>query len=190
MDDVGTQNVTKDDYKAVTMFRDAVGPDGGLILVAHERKPKNGKRSKGDEDDDFFDAISGSDALNAAADGTARLKRNRGEKIAKLAIGGRVAPEAFLTLKFDTLTYRWVNQDPEAPVESEQRLDVLAAITQIGRPVSSKEVAATITCSDEAARQLLGKMFKAGQLAKPVRGRFAVRPDMQSQRSQVAAETR
>jgi hypothetical protein len=124
-----------------------------------------------------LDEISGSTGLSGGADSILVLKRDRGRAEAYLHVTGREIEETELALRWDPELASWalVGEAEEYRLSNE-RQQVLRVLRDAGMPMSPKEIAEATDKSHGSVKVLLGEMVKAGQVANPTYGKYAI-PD-------------
>ena len=153
------------DYGAAGMLKRLADEIGvGVIMVHHTRKLGA---------DDPFDTVSGTNGLTGAADTILVLKREGGG--ATLYGRGRDIEEAELALRFERAFCRWrlLGAADEVRASPERRA-VLDALRCSGAPMTIADVAAATGHPGEATKKLLFRMFEAGELQRPKRGRYSL----------------
>ncbi len=135
-----------------------------VAVTHHTRKPKDV------EEDDPFDAISGTTGLSGAADMMLLLKRPIHSQEANLFCRGRDTEDQTLRLLWDAPSCLWrLHQGAGLPPEQQKAMDTLQ---RAGRPLSPLEAAEAMGKSHEATKQLLNRMKNAG-LIRSTQGRYA-----------------
>jgi hypothetical protein len=162
------RSVYEADYEALEAMQGLAGEHGvGLLVVHHARKLGAA---------DPFDEISGSTGLSASADSILVLKRDRGRADAYLHVTGReIEEEAELALRWDANLARWsLAGDAEEYRLSGERQDIIRVLEDASEPMTPKEIAETLGKSHGSVKVLLGEMVKAGQVANPSYGKYAL----------------
>jgi len=156
------------DYEALESMQRLAGEHGVAILVVHHTRKLAAV--------DPVDEVSGSTGLSGGADAIWVLKRDRGRADAYLHVTGReVEEEAELALRWDTDLASWtLVGDAEEYRLSDERRAVLGVLGRAGGPMSPKEIAEALDRSHGSVKVLLGQMIKAGQVANPLYGKYAL----------------
>jgi hypothetical protein len=90
---------------------------------------------------------------------------------------GRDIEESETAVQFSKETCKWTMLGPAAEVHrSDERRVVLDALQDADEPMSPREIADLTGQSHEAVRQMLVRMAKAGEVARPKTGRYASVP--------------
>jgi hypothetical protein len=162
-----SQQAYQSDYEAMTFLHDLTRefPGLGIIVVHHDRKM---------EAADVFDTVSGTQGLIGAADTICVIKRNATGTT--LHVRGRDVEESENAIGFDKSSCRWTILGSAAEVHrSNERGRVLAALQEAGEPMSVGEIMAAAQLSGRnAADLLLGKMRRAGEIARAGRGLYSI----------------
>jgi len=148
-------------------------PGTCLIVVHHTNKRTAG--------DDWMDSTSGTNGLNGAADFTVTLTRTRGSNAGTLKVTGRDVPESEYavtsddgrwTLDGNTLAdaARAATQRQQTDNLGERSSEIVAFVTEQGRPVTPKEVESALDLPD--ARRYLARLVEGGRLARSGRGQY------------------
>jgi hypothetical protein len=155
------------DYRTVKPLKELADEYGlAIVLVHHTRKQ---------ESDDALESVSGTNGLTGAADATIILGRN-GEG-AYLAGRGRDVAEFEMAVRFDHDTFRWsVLGDASEVRRSDERRKIIEALRGATAPMTSREIADVTDQPDGNVRRLLAKMYAAGEVTKPERGRYVLSP--------------
>ena len=121
-----------------------------------------------------MDTVSGSFGLVGAADTIIVIERRSQGTV--LDVRGRDVESAELAIEFNKQTCRWTLLGLAADVhQSDERAQILAALAETREPLTPKEImVATGRIDRNAVDQLLFRMVKAGDLAKPKRGKYAL----------------
>lgn len=128
--------------------------------------------NKGKDFEDPLNAISGSTGMTGAPDTLALLKSHR-QMTGKLTIVGRDVQQTELALKFDLQSTSWIidGESDEYRI-SDQRMDILNLLRNTEKPMRSSEIAKVLGKKDNAIRQLLSKMYRDGDVIKPINGSY------------------
>jgi hypothetical protein len=148
------------DYEALEPLKPLVEEHGVSILVIHHLRQL--------EAADPLEMISGSSGLTGVADGALVLKRDRGKQDATLHIDGRDVEEPTeLALRWDADIASWsLMGDAEEFRISNERREILDALTRAGVPLAPKEIAERIDKPDGNVRKLLHGMRDDGQVVQ------------------------
>jgi RecA-family ATPase len=137
-----------------------------LVVVHHTRKQLA---------EDVLDSVSGTNALNGAADATMVLRRTRGEGDASLFVVGREVAEQDLALKFNSTCGTWtVLGDSAEYQQTQERRDILAALRSIGRAAKTKEIAEAVRKSVSTVSHTLAKLLAEGLVSSPSYGVYTI----------------
>lgn len=165
------------DYRVAGTLKRIADTHPGLALVAihHDRKAAS---------EDFVDSVSGTHGLAGAADTIVVLSRARHSDEGVLSVTGRdVEEESYALTMVDGV---WtldgvdlVSSAKKAAVRREtdglgdRSADALRFVA--GRPdgVRPKDVAEALGIDNQTAGTVLGRLFDAGKLSRPSRGRYA-----------------
>ena len=155
-----------DDYAAISDLRRLASKHNiAIVIVHHDRKV---------EADDVFDTVSGTLGLTAAADTILIMKRQAGS--VTLYVRGRDIEESETALQFTKQTCRWTILGAAAEVHrSAERSRVLEALKDGPLQAGDACIAANLR-NVNAARQLLFKMVKDGEVIRTGRGLFSLPP--------------
>jgi hypothetical protein len=156
----GSRGVYDLDYEALEPLLPIAAEFGVAILVVHHLR----KMEAGDP----LDMISGSTGLTGGVDGVLVLKRDRGKQDATLHIDGRDVEEPTeLALRWDADIASWslMGNAEEFRISNERR-ELLDALTSAGVPLAPKEIAERIDKPDGNVRKLLHGMRDDGQVVQ------------------------
>jgi hypothetical protein len=127
-----------------------------ILAVAHCRKM---------DAVDPLDQVSGTLGLTGAADGTAVLKRERGQHDATLFITGRDIDEREIALSWEPQYALWsILGDAEEYRLSKERQEVITLLRKAGESLTPTKIAQLLGKNVNAVKQLLWKMHQDGQL--------------------------
>jgi hypothetical protein len=158
------------DYDSVSPFT-RIGQERGICvgIVHHTRKPKESEK----DEDDPFDAISGTTGLSGAADLLMVLRRPPGSSEARLYTRGRDTEDQTLQLCWDSDLCLWsVHSGPTLPPEQQKALECLQ---KAGKPLSPHECFVLLNKPYEATKKLLKRMADEGRIEN-VKGKYAPWP--------------
>jgi hypothetical protein len=163
------QRVRSAPRAGLTQYADDYATLAGLADLAHEYRlcilclMHSRKMSA----DDVHDEMSGTLGLFGAADGSAVLKRVRGENDATLHITGRrIRDDLSLALRFHPESATWEILGPAAEhVKTQERQAIIDLLTD-GPPegLSPKEIAEALDKPQGAIKTMLFRMKNSGQL--------------------------
>jgi hypothetical protein len=162
------RSVYEADYEALEAMQGLAGKYGIALLVVHHLRKLGAS--------DPLDELSGSTGLSGGADGILVLKRDRGRADAYLHVTGReIEEETELALRWNADLASWtLAGDAEEYRLSEERQAVLGVLGRAAGPMSPKEIAEALDKSVGSIKVLLGEMVKAGQVANPSYGKYAL----------------
>lgn len=156
------------DYKDVLPLKELADRHNvAIVIIHHTRKAK--------ADEDWMDAVSGTNALAGAADAVLLLKRSRGADDARLYLTGRDVEDDEKALSFEPLRGRFALMDGPAgdyDVATEGRRSILTVLKAQGG-LGPKDIAEQSGLSPGNVRQLLGRMVKDDQVTKAGRGKYS-----------------
>ena len=134
-----------------------------IVCVHHVRKMASA---------DIMETVSGSNAINSAADSTWILARTRGEADASLFITGRDVEEQSLALRFDADCGTWtaIGDAAEYAMSSDRR-EILDLVRK--NPMKPKAIADALCKNQSTIRNLLAKMVKVDELRADSDGRYS-----------------
>jgi len=139
------------------------------VLLHHTRKAESA---------DWFNLVSGSTGLTAAADTVMFLDRHRDFLEATLAIAGRDLEDRVLHLAFHRESGTWVVlQEVEEDHLTPDRRAVVQLLQQAEAPMKLKDIAAGLGKSKTNAANLLAALVRDGFVDKVSFGRYQMRPD-------------
>jgi hypothetical protein len=152
------------DYEALAGLHKLAVELGIAVLVVHHTRKMAAE--------DIMDTVSGSFGLVGAADTIIVIERRSQGTV--LDVRGRDVESAELAIEFNKQTCRWTLLGSAADVhKSDERAHILAALEESSEPLTPKEIMiATGRTNRNAMDQLLFKMVKAGDIAKPKRGKY------------------
>ncbi len=167
----GNRGIYDADYEALQAMQRIAGEHGVPILVVHHTRKMAAV--------DPVDEVSGSTGLSGGADGILVLKRDRGKADAYLHVTGReIEEEAELALTWDANLAKWtLAGDADEYRLSEERRAIVEALGRAHAPMSPKDLAGALDKSHGSVKVLLGEMVKAGQVANPSYGKYALPSD-------------
>jgi hypothetical protein len=147
------------DYASLKELQALAGAFGiGIVAVHHTRK-------SGSDSGDPVEKISGTLGLSGAAD--AFLILDRDGQGTSLAGRGRDIEEIETAVSFDRDACRWrVLGDAAEVRRSDERSVIVVTLQEACEPMSPAEVADAIGAPRNNVKQLLYKMFKAGEILK------------------------
>jgi AAA domain/IclR helix-turn-helix domain len=152
------------DYEAISGLQKLAGETGVAIVVVHHLR-------KAQSEGDPFEKVSGTMGLTGAADTVLVLDRDGA--CTTLYGRGRDTEEIESAMEFNKVTCRWTVLGPADEIRrSKQQGVVLAALGEGDAPMTPAEVAETTGISRGNTKKLLSRMFKAGTVYKPERGRY------------------
>lgn len=159
-----TKVATTPDYAAVKELRNLAAEAGiAIVLVRHLRKA---------DSDDPFDTVSGTLGLTGAPDTILVLKRDTAGNV---ILHGRgrdlIEIEKVMTFNKDACTWNITGNAGETRTTTEREA-IIAAVQEIGEPVTAGEIATTAGMKPGNVRRLLLKMVGAGLLKRAGRGRY------------------
>jgi biotin operon repressor len=145
-----------------------------VVLVHHLRKS---------EALDDYDTVSGTAGLTGAADTLMILKRrDRSKMQGLLKISGRDISDREYALTWDENTGLWSYEGSANEFEGRQsRKAIIAAMAQIGRPCSPKEIGDLCDRSRQAVNRHIPLLLKDGVIEKSVSGlgKYRLTPEFQ-----------
>lgn len=153
------------DYDAAAPIKDlAEKYDCCIVLCHHTRKSGS---------DDPLEMVSGSNGLNASADGTLVLRRERGQHDATLFVTGRDIQEAEVALSWDPAVTLWsvLGNASEFRVTPE-RAAILKVLKDSGCELSPKYIGESLGKSAGATRKLLWELSQQGLVSSPHYGKY------------------
>jgi len=153
------------DYTALAPLQKLAGELGIAIFVIHHT-------NKAPAADDPFDSISGTNALNGAADASMVLRRS-GEG-ATLYTRGRDVEERQVTLSFDRSSFRWHQVELAATASTPERDRILRALMEAGTDLSAGEIADRIDQAKDNTQRLLSKLAAAHLVIRSGRGTYRI----------------
>ena len=167
----GNRGIYDADYEALQAMQRIAGDHGVPVLVVHHTRKMAAV--------DPVDEVSGSTGLSGGADGILVLKRDRGKADAYLHVTGReIEEEAELALTWDANLASWaLAGDADEYRLSEERRAIVKALGRAYAPMSPKDLAEALDKSPGSVKVLLGEMVKAGQVANPSYGKYALPND-------------
>jgi len=153
------------DYDAIAPFTElGQRRHVAVVVIHHTRKPKD------QDDEDPFDAISGTTGLSGAADMLMLLKRPVLSSEGKLFTRSRDTEDQSVPLVWQADRCLWqVHRGGGLPPEQQKVVD---ALTAAGRPLAPQELVDLLGKHRDAVYQLLKRM-KATGLLRCDRGRYA-----------------
>lgn len=160
-------NVYQEDYEALRGLHELANSFGAAIIaVLHTRKA---------EATDFIDSVSGTAGLTGAADTVWVLSRDRGRSDAILTITGRDITEDELALNFDASIMNWIVVGQALDyTRTLARQEIIDVLKKSGQPLGPKKVAESLNKNYTSVKNLMSDMAKAGDLAKPDRGKYTL----------------
>lgn len=137
-----------------------------MLIVHHTRKMKA---------DDPYDMISGSTAIQGAADTIMALMRTRGEADATLHYTGRDVDSDALALEWDEKECGWrlIGKAKENKLTGERKL-ILEFLQREPEPVTPAILAGILGKNPHAIQFLLGKLCEEGLVTKMGHGKYAM----------------
>lgn len=147
-----------EDYEAVGAIKRIADRWGvSIVVIHHVNKSKS---------EDIFNAVSGSNGVSGAADGTLIIERLRGEKGALLHVTGRDIEEKKLALRFEEHTAWEILGDAEEHARSREQDEVLDLLRQsYPTPMKAATVAQRLNQKTACVRVKLWRMANAGILS-------------------------
>jgi hypothetical protein len=161
------KGVYDNDYAAMSAFKALADEFGVAILVLHHL-------NKAGNDDPVM-AVSGTAGLTGSADTILVLKRSPGESFGTLYVRGRDVHETELGIQFDNDTGKWLHVGAaDDHRKSEQRRAILRVLADNVDPMFPAEIAALLEKRQDAIRQALHRMHRAGEVSRLPNGRYYV----------------
>jgi hypothetical protein len=137
-----------------------------MLVVHHTRKMKA---------EDPYDMISGSTAIQGAADTLLALMRVRGEEDATLHVTGRDVNSDGLALRWDDQECGWRLLGKAADNKlSSERTKILKLLRDAKTDLGPAEISGALSMNPGAVRYLLGQMVEDGQITKSHYGRYTM----------------
>ncbi len=138
----------------------------GILVVTHTRKMQA---------EDPYDMISGSTAIQGAADTIIALMRIRGEKDATLHFTGRDVEGDALALQWDEQDCGWrlLGKAKDHRMSSE-RTAILEFLSTADDEMGPSDIAAAVGKSVTSVRYLLGQMVAYGAIKKASYGKYTM----------------
>nr|WP_296774958.1 AAA family ATPase [Rhodococcus sp. (in: high G+C Gram-positive bacteria)] len=163
------------DYRVIGKYKRLVDehPGAGLVFVHHTKKGAMG---------DFLESVSGTQGIAGAADSTLILTRPRQSSGGILAVTGRDVPENEYAMTSDS--GRW-NLDGKDLVEAAQvavsrqntegvgdkSAEIIDLVEKNPHGITPAQVDIALGIKD--SRTYLGRLYDAGRIARPSRGKYA-----------------
>jgi replicative DNA helicase len=171
--DLNDYSQTVDGMSALKDIADALNI--AVIVIHHNRK-------SGNLDGDHMESALGSTGINATADTTLTMRRNRGAETATLQVSGRDVEDAAYTLSWDKNICSWTvtNQAALKPALSEAQQQIIDLLESEGRNFTTAEIAeATGIQKYEVSRQAAVLAAK-GLIEKPIYGQWKAKTEFAS----------
>lgn len=131
--------------------------------------------NKGKDYEDPLNAITGSTGMTGAPDTLALLRSNRQMTNGKLMIVGRDVQQTELALKFDNQSTSWIiDGETDDYKISDQRIAIINLLRSNKQPMKSIEIAKALGKKDNTIRQLLLKLYRDGDIIKPMHGSYTI----------------
>jgi hypothetical protein len=158
------------DYEAIKGLHQLAIDIGLPILIVHHTRKA--------EAEDLLDKVSGTFGLVGAADTIVIIDSQSGGTV--FDVRGRDIEADTFAAEFSKETCRWTILGSAAEFHrSAERARVLDVLMGAGEPLSAKNVTAALKCHDrpvtmsqDAARQILGRMVKNGEVWRVARGKY------------------
>jgi hypothetical protein len=152
------------DYRAIGLLKDLADEFRIAIVVVHHT-------SKRTDSTGPFDQVSGTTAITGACDSVIVLMSTSDGP--KLYGRGRDVEEIEKAARFDKTTGRWTMRgDAEEVAKSDERRAIASVLYAAKALMGPREIADATARSEEAVRQTLGRMTKAGEVIREGRGRY------------------
>jgi len=147
-----------EDYDALTPLQVIASKHGVAIVVVHHMRKQ--------ESEDPLDMISGSTAMQGAADGFMLLYRKRGETDARLFVTGRdIEEEQELLLQFNQECASWtLKGDASENAGTAEQQSILDVMREYGKPIALKDLANRLEKNVNTTRNLLVKLRSANKV--------------------------
>lgn len=153
------------DYDAVSGLKALADRHGTAIVLVHHLR-KGGSN-------DPLEEVSGSTGLTGAVDSVLVLKRDRTQADGVLFATGRDIEERELALQFDKSTGLWtVLGDAAEYRDSQERRDIRKVLSEVGQPMTPKQVAAELDKPYEAVKKTMQRMAADGTVGKKGLGKY------------------
>ena len=163
-------SIYEQDYEAIRWFKRLRDKYDCSFLVIHHA---NKMQSRFTEDP--ADVISGSTGLEGAAENIMIMRRSAAHDGVDLFIRGREVEEREWALQFEPLTMTWAIRGAAEEVSaSDSRARILVAVKEAGEPCSPMDIADDTGLLVDNVRQLVRRMHRKGELARPKRGLYEV----------------
>ncbi len=134
-----------------------------IVAVHHTRKTPG---------EDPMELILGTNGLASAAD-TLWIMQSLSNNAARLTVRGRSVQERTIGLKFSEENFQWIWQDPDDLLRSAQKQTVLAHLKAIDPETAGiHEIRGELKNSYGAAKVLVSRMCKAGEIERVGRGQY------------------
>ncbi len=159
----GKETAYDSDYHLITGLQRLAGKYGIAIVVVHHTRKMPA--------DDPFDAVSGTRGLTGAADTVLVLQADNGTGKMMLYGRGRDIEEVETCVRFeaDNRTWEIVGLAHEIARSDERQL-ILDLLRKAGKPMKVNEVSEALGKTNDATRQSLTRMARAGEIKKISRG--------------------
>jgi len=170
MDDVNAYNETVDNLSKLKTIADDLNI--AIVVIHHNRKG-------GNKDADHMESALGSTGINATADCTLTLRRQRGTSEATLSVTGRDVEDISYSLLWDRelCTYSISGQGPlkqALPKELQRMVDLLKSDN---REWATKEIATELNKKAPTISEQAGKLADLGYIDKTKTGYWRIKPD-------------
>jgi hypothetical protein len=160
----GGQSPYDCDYESMTGLQKIASEYSVPIVGAHHVRKNSAEM-------DPFEQVSGTLGLTGGVDTILVLQRDSNGMT--LHGRGRDMPEIEKSVNFDQTSCRWqLLGDADSARRSDERAQIISALTEAGAPLSRREIALTTGMTSNNLDQLLFKMVRDGEIAKQGRGRY------------------
>ncbi|MFO0389406.1 MAG: AAA family ATPase [Alphaproteobacteria bacterium] len=152
-----------EDYEAVSALKKIADRFAIAIVVVHHVR-KQGS-------DDPFEMISGTNGISGSADTNFVLIRERNNAQASLHVSGRDVVEQEIALTFDEGV--WTAHGDAVPLRiSSTHQEIVLAMVQVGRPMSSREIAQETDRKQGGIGKTLNRMVRDGIILRTPDGKY------------------
>lgn len=167
-DDFRGSDVWMRDTKRIADLKAIADLHDNTVLIVHHRS----KAAR----EDLHQSVSGTNALQGAADGSIILDKKRNENTAKLSMVGRDIPEGEMSIEFilESCTWKALDIDPSELALSAERRAILDAIRSLGGTARTSQIAQKYGKSDATVSEILKKLKDLGMIVSTRYGEYSI----------------
>jgi hypothetical protein len=173
---IGDLNDYSQTVNGMSALKDIADSLNIAVIVIHHNRKGAGKNG------DHMESALGSTGINATADTTLTMYRERGTSEATLSVTGRDAEDSSYTLSWDAAVCSWSVTDSGAlrPAVSEAQQQIIDLLESEERNWTVSEIAKVLEKGKSTVSEQTARLFKQGWIDRPITGLYRAKIDTRS----------